>query len=140
MDFVEGFPMSENNDLVLVVVGRFTKYAHLLALKHHITVKHVAKAFVDHIFKLHSLPSVIVTDRDRIFTSHLWQDLFKALGVKLHLSTAYHPQSDGQTERVNQCLENYLRRMAFAQPKKWHSWLSMAEWWYSTNFHTHHSK
>jgi hypothetical protein len=136
MDFVEGLPTSENKDMILVVVDRFTKYAHFISLKHPITVKHVAKAFVDNIFKLHSLPSVIVTDRDRIFTSHLWQDLFKALGVKLHLSSSYHPQTDGQTERVNQCLENYLRCMVFAQPKKWHSLLSLAEWWYNTSFHT----
>jgi hypothetical protein len=134
MDFVEGLPTSENKDMILVVVDRFTKYAHFISLKHPITVKHVAKAFVDNIFKLHSLPSVIVTDRDRIFTSHLWQDLFKALGVKLHLSTSYQSQTDGQTERVNQCLENYLRCMVFAQPKKWHSLLSLAEWWYNTSF------
>ena len=79
---------------------------------------------------------MIVTDRDRIFTSNLWQQLFKSLGVKLHFSTSYHPQTDGQTERVNQCLETYLRCMAFDQPTKWHNWLSIAEWWYNTTFHT----
>ena len=62
-------------------------------------------AFKENIFKLHGLPTVIVTDRDRIFTSTLWQDMFKSLGVKLHFSTSYHPQTDGQTESVNQCLE-----------------------------------
>jgi hypothetical protein len=136
MDFVECLPTSNNKDLILVVVDRFTKYAHFIAMKHPITVKLVAQAFTDNIFKLHSLPMVIVTDRDRIFTSRLWQDLFKALGIKLHMSTSYHPQTDGQTERVNQCLETYLRCMPFAQPKKWHSWLSMAEWWYNSSFHT----
>ena len=136
MDFVEGLPTSENKDMILVVVDRFTKYAHFISLKHPITVKTVAKAYTDNIFKLHGLPSVIVTDRDGIFTSNLWQDLFKSLGVKLHFSTSYHPQTDGQTERVNQCLENYLRSMAFLQPKKWHQWLSLTEWWYNTTFHT----
>jgi hypothetical protein len=105
-------------------------------MKHPISAKTVAKAFTANIFKLHGLPSVIVTDRDKIFTSILWQDLFKSLGVKLHFSTSYHPQTDGQTERVNQCLENYLRNMAFQQPKKWHHWLPLAEWWYNTTFHT----
>ena len=96
----------------------------------------VVNAFTDHIFKLHGPPSVIVTDRDKIFTSTFWQELFKRLGVKLHFSTSYHPQTDGQTERVNQCLENYLRCMAFLQPKKWVTWLSLAEWWYNTSYHT----
>lgn len=121
MDFVEGLPVSENKNLILVVVDRFTKYAHFLSMKHPITVQSVARMFSDNIFKLHGLPSVIVTDRDKIFTSSLWQKLFKTLGIKLHMSTSYHPQSDGQTKRVNQCLENYLRCMAFQQPTKWHS-------------------
>jgi len=71
MDFVEGLPISENKDLILVVVDRFTIYAHFISMKHPITVKSVAKASVDNIFRLHSLPTVIVTDRDRIITSHL---------------------------------------------------------------------
>ena len=136
MDFVEGLPVSDNKDLILVVVDRFTKYAHFIGLKHPINVTTVAQAFTDNVFKLHGLPTVMVTDRDRIFTSHLWQKLFQKMGVKLHLSTSYHPQTDGHTERVNQCLENYLRCMAFAHPKKWYKWLSMAEWWYNTSFHT----
>ena len=120
MDFVEGLPLSEHKDLILVVVDRFTKYAHFISMKHPISVQSVARAFRDNIFKLHGLPTIIVTNRDRIFTSTLWQDLFKSLGVKLHFSTSYHPQTDGQTERVNQCLENYISNMAFLQPKKWH--------------------
>lgn len=135
MDFVEGLPLSENNDLILVVVDRFTKYAHF-SMKHPISVHSVARSFSEKKIKLHGLPAVIVTDRDKIFTSHLWQSLFKNLGVKLHMSTSYHPQSDGQTEQVNQCLESYLRCMAFQHPKKWHSWLAFAEWWYNTSFHT----
>lgn len=77
-----------------------------------------------------------MTDRDRIFTSNLWQALFKSLGVKLHLSTSYHPETDGQTERVNQCLENYLRCTCFTAPKKWFNWIALAEWWYNTAYHT----
>jgi hypothetical protein len=81
MDFVEGLPLSENKDMILVVVDRFTKYAHFISMKHPITAKTMAKAFSEHIFKLHGLPTVMVTDRDIIFTSALWQDLFKSLGV-----------------------------------------------------------
>ena len=122
--------------MILVVVDRFTKYAHFLTLSHPFQVQDVTTLFLDHIFKLHGLPTVIVTDRDRIFTSNLWQALFKSLRVKLHLSTAYHPETDGQTERVNQCLENYLRCMCFTTPKKWYYWISFAEWWYNTSYHT----
>lgn len=82
------------------------------------------------------MPCVIVTDRDRIYTSNLWQQVFKSFKIKLHFSTSYHPQSDGQNERVNQCLENYLRCICFQQPKKWHNWLALVEWWHKTSFHT----
>jgi hypothetical protein len=71
-----------------------------------------------------------------IFTSNLWQSLFKSLNVKLRLSTAYQPEIDGQTERLNQCLENYLRCLCFTAPKKWYHWISLAEWWLNTSYHT----
>jgi transposase InsO family protein len=95
----------------------------------------VAQLLLDNIFKLHELPKVILTDRDPIFTSSVWPSLFKAMGVQLHLTSAYHPQTDGQTERVNQCLENYLKCMCFSSPKRWCHWLSLAEWWYNS-YHT----
>jgi IS30 family transposase len=105
---VEGLPKSSNKNAILVVVDRLTKYAHFLPLAHPFTAQPVAQLFMDNIFKLHGLQVAIVIDRDKIFTSKLWQDMFKALKVSLHYSSTYHPQSDGQTERVNQCLENYL--------------------------------
>ena len=120
MDFVEGLPKSEHKNLTLVVVDRFTKYSHFIATKHPITVQSVARAFSNNVFRLHGMPLVIVTDSDRSFTSHLWPQLFKSVKIKLHLSTSYHPQTDGQTERVNQCLENYLMCMCFQQPRKRH--------------------
>ena len=133
MDFVEGLPKSEHKNLILVVVDRFTKCAHFVAMKHPITVRTVAQAFTDNIFKLHGLPTVIVTDRDMIFTSNLWQHLFNKMGVKLHMSTSYHPESDGQTERVNQQIECYLWCFISAHPKKWAQRLSFYELWYNTN-------
>jgi hypothetical protein len=136
MDFIEGLPTSNGNNVILVVVDRLTKFAHFLPLSHPYTVHKVDTLFLDNIFKLHGLPKVIVSDRDRIFTSKLWQELFSALKVDLHFSTAYHPESDGQTERVNQCLEQYLRTMAFQEPKKWSTWLTTAEWWYNSSYHT----
>lgn len=136
MAFVEGLPKSQGKDVILVVVDRFTKYSHFIALSHPFSVTTVLQAFIDNVFKLHGMPVSMLTDRDRIFTRNFWQALFKALGVKLNMSTAHHPQSDGQTKRVNQCLEAYLRSMAFNEPKKWCSWLSMAEWWFNTSYHT----
>lgn len=85
---------------------------------------------------LHGIPESIVTDRDRIFLSNFWQALFRLLGTQLHYSTAYHPQSDDQTERVNQCIENCLRCMTSSRPIQWKQWLPLAEWWYNTNFYT----
>jgi hypothetical protein len=86
--------------------------------------------------KLHGPPQVIVSDCDIIFTSKLWQEMLTAYKVDLHYSTTYHPESDGQTERVNQCLEQYLKCMAFKEPKKWAQWLPAAEWWYNSSYHT----
>jgi hypothetical protein len=136
MDFIEGLPKSQGKEVILVVVDRLTKYAHFISLSHPYTASDIAQIFLDNIFKLQGLPKVILTDIDPIFTSTVWQSLFKAMGVQLHLTSAYHPQTDGQTERVNQCLENYLRCMCFNSPKRWHYWLSLAEWWYNASFHT----
>jgi hypothetical protein len=78
----------------------------------------------------------IVTDRNNIFTSKLWQDIFKSMKISLQFSTTYHPQTCGQTERVNHCMESYLRWMIFHEPKKWISWLPLAKYWYNTSYHT----
>jgi hypothetical protein len=99
-------------------------------------VKTVAELFMAQIVKLHGPPTVITTDRDPIFLSKLWSEIFSAMKISLHFSTAYHPQSDGQTERVNQCMEQYLRCMAFQEPRKWSEYLPAAEFWYNSCFHT----
>lgn len=121
LDFIEGLPSSGHSNSILVVVDLFTKYAHFVPLSHPFTVAVVAKSFMTHIYKLHGLPHSIVSDRDHIFTSHFWKELFRLADVKLCHSSAYHPQSDGQTERVNQCLEPYLRCYVHACPTKWSS-------------------
>jgi transposase InsO family protein/ribosomal protein L21E len=136
MDFVEGLPKSQGKDVIMVVVDKFTKFAHFVPLSHPYSVDTVAQAFIDNVIKLHGPPLLIISDRDRIFTSSMWRNIFKSLKVELRYSSAYHPQSDGQTERVNQCLETYLRSMTFQEPKKWMSWLSLAEFWYNTTYHT----
>jgi hypothetical protein len=136
MDFIEGLPLSDGANTILVVVDRLTKYAHFLPLRHPYTATSVSKLFIDNIVKLHGVPATIVSDRDKIFTSHFWRELVKALGTKLNYSTAYHPQTDGQSERVNQCLEQYLRCAVQDNPRQWRKWLGLAEFWYNSSFHT----
>ena len=91
MDFVEGLPTSNSYNAILVVVDRFTKFAHFIAIKHPFTAAQIARVVLDHVVKLHGLPSSIVTDRDKIFVSAFWKELFKLYNINLQLSTAYHP-------------------------------------------------
>ena len=122
MDFVEGLPKVDGYSVILVVVDRFTKYAHFMALKHPYTALSVARVLYDQVIKLHGMPQSIVSDRDKVFTSTVWTELFKMEGVQLKYSTAYHPQIDGQMERVNQCLEMYLRCAVSQSPRQWKTW------------------
>ena len=117
MDFIGGLPNSQGKNTILVVVDRLSKYAHFIALAHPYSALTIAQLFLDHIYKLHSLPKSIVSDRDPVFVSNFWRELFKLQGVKLKYSIAYHPQTDGQTEVINRCLEQYLRCMTEEKPK-----------------------
>ena len=94
MDFVEGLPTSGAANYVLVVVDSFTKYAHFVPLHHSFIALVVAKAFMNNIYKLHGMPEAIISDRDRIFLSHFWRELFGLADVQLRMSSSYHPQSE----------------------------------------------
>jgi hypothetical protein len=117
MDFIDGFPKCGGYSVILVIVDRFTKYAHFISLRHPCTTTSVVQAFFSNIAKLHGLLKTIVSDRDKIFTSHFWKELFQLLDTKLCLSSTHHAQSDGQTKRLNQCLETYLRCVVSATTK-----------------------
>nr|GEZ38044.1 hypothetical protein [Tanacetum cinerariifolium] len=136
MDFIEKLPTSYGKLVIVVVVDRLIKYAHFIPLTNPSIASQVAQVFLDQVYKLHGLPESIVSDRDKVFLSNFWKALFAELKVKLKLSTAYHPQTDGQTKVVNRSLGCYLRCMCGEKSKEWVKWLPLAEFWYNTNYHT----
>ena len=111
MDFIGGLPKRKSYDTILVGMAKFSKYGHFLPLSHPFTALQVAQLYVDQVYRLHGLPKVLVTDRDPIFTSTLWQELCRLTNTTMNMSSASHPDIDGQTEKLNQCLETFLRCM-----------------------------
>lgn len=136
MDFVEGLPPSGNVNYILIVVDSFTKYGRFLPLLHPFTAPVVAKLFLNNVYRLHGLPIAIISDSDCTFTSHFWHELFLLADVSLQMSSSYHPQSDGQTERLNQTIETFLRYFVNACPAKWSSWIALAKFWYNASPHS----
>jgi hypothetical protein len=136
MDFVEGFPHIHGKSVILTVVDRFLKYAHFLPLGHPYTATSVAWVFFDGVVRLHGIPSSIVSDRDPVFTSQFWRELFALSGVKLNMSSAFHPQSDGQSEATNKVITMYLRCLTGDRPHSWLQWLPWAEFCYNSAFHS----
>ncbi|KAK1663856.1 hypothetical protein QYE76_052015 [Lolium multiflorum] len=136
LDFIEGLPKVGGKSIILTVIDRFSKYVHFIALGHPYTAAFVARAFFDGIVRLHGFPSSIVNDRDPVFTGHVWRDLFWLAGVKLRLSAAFHPQTDGQSEVVNKVIAMYLRYVTGGRPRAWVDWLAWAEYCYNTSDHS----
>ena len=117
MDFVFGLPKdSEGNTGIVVFVDRLSKMAHLAAVPDSIDGEGTAQLFIDRVFRQHGLPLAIVSDRDPRFTSSFWKSTFRVLGTRLDMSTADHPQTDGQTERVNRVVEDILRSVCAETP------------------------
>ena len=132
MDFITRFPMTwRKHDSIMVVVDKLTKATHFIPVKSTHKADDITKIFMKEIFKLHGLPKAIVFNRDPKLTSNFWKGLFADLGTKLNFSTAYHPQTDGQTERLNQVLEDMLRMYVMHKPTKWEEYLHLVEFAYN---------
>jgi hypothetical protein len=135
MDFILGLPRTPSgNDSIWVIVDRLTKSAHFIPIKKTFSLEKLDKLYIQEIVSLHGVPLRIVSDRDARFVSRFWQSLQKALGTKLDFSTAYHPQTDGQTERVNQILEDMLRSCALEFQGAWDDYLPLAEFAYNNSY------
>src|SRR5271169_3060821 len=133
-DFVTDLPVSNGYDSLLVFVDRLTKMCHLVPCLKTTTAPEFAKMFLDNIIRLHGIPDSLVSDRGSIFTSRFWKSLSKLMGLKQRLSTSFHPQTDGQTERMNQTVEQYLRIYCNYQQDNWFNLLPIAEFAYNNAF------
>jgi hypothetical protein len=136
MDFIEGFPKVGGNSVVLTVVDRFSKYDHFITLGHPYSATTVATAFFTNIIHLHGFPSSIVSDCDPVFTSRVWQEMFKLSSTQLCLSSAFRPQTDGQSEVTNRVIVMYLCCLADDQSWSWLPWLLWAEYCFNTSYQT----
>jgi hypothetical protein len=132
-DFITDLPVSNGKDSVLVFVDRMTKMVHFIACSKTTDAPEFAHLFVSNIVRLHGLPASIVSDRGSIFTSHFWSTLASILKIDPRKSTAFHPQTDGQTERMNQTLEAYLRISCSYNQDDWFDWLPLAEFAYNNS-------
>ncbi|GJV80540.1 putative reverse transcriptase domain-containing protein [Tanacetum coccineum] len=137
MDFITKLPRTRNgHDAIWVVVDRLTKSAHFLAIREDYSTEKLARLYTDEIVARHGVPVSIILDRDARFTSRLWQTFQKALGTRLDMSTAYHPQTDGQSERTIQTLEDMLRACVIDFGGSWDVHLPLAEFSYNNSYHT----
>ena len=135
MDFIVGLPRTSNGfDAIWVVIDRLTKSAHFLPIRMTFSMEQLAELYVKEIVKLHGVPKSIISDRDSRFTSHFWKSVQAAMGTKLKFSTAFHPQTDGQTERTNQILEDMLRACALDFKGSWSKFLPLAEFAYNNSY------
>ena len=136
MDLIVQLPLSRTYDAIFVVVDRFSKMAHFIPTTTNVTAPQLAQLFLDNIVRFHGFPRSIISDRDSKFLSYFWQELFSLVDTTLRFSTANHPQTDGQTERTNRTLEQYLRIFTRYKSAHWASFLTLAEIAYNNSTHS----
>jgi hypothetical protein len=135
MDFIVGLPRTQSGyDSIWVIVDRLTKVAHVIPVKTTYSRPQLVEMYMSRIVCLHGVPKKIVSDRGTQFTSKFWKRLHETLDTQLRFSSAYHPQTDGQTERVNQILEDMLRACALQYGRSWDKSLPYAEFFYNNSY------
>jgi len=134
-DFITKLPLAQGYNSILVVVDRLTKIVHFIPTTEKTSAEGLARLFRDNIWKLHRLLESIISDRGLQFAAGLMRELNEMLGIKSKLSMAFDPQIDGQTERVNQELEQYLRMFIDHRQEQWPKWLGTAEFAYNNKVH-----
>jgi hypothetical protein len=135
MDFITGLPKSQKgHNAILVVVDQLSKVAHFLPVKETITASQLAELYISRIVSLHGIPKEISSDHGGLFTFKFWESFQEAMGTHITWSSAYHPQSQGQVERVNQVLEDMLRACVISFGKKWEESLPFAEFSYNNSY------
>jgi len=135
-DFITKLPLAQGYEAILVVCDCFSKMAHFIATTEKTLAEGLAKLFWDYVWKLHGLPESIISDRGVQFAVGMMKELNNLLEIQTKLSTAYHPQMDGQTERINQELEQYLRVFIDHRQEQWPDWLGTVEFTYNNKVHT----
>ena len=137
MDFVVGLPRSQkNHDSIWVIVDRLTKSAHFIAYSMSYSVERLCQLNIQQVVRLHDLPITIVSDRYSRFTAEFWKSLQTAMGISLRMSSAFHPQTDGQTERTNQVMEDMLRACVLDFEGTWETHLPLIEFAYNNSYHS----
>jgi len=134
MDFIRDLPKSEGDHAILIVIDRLTKMAPVLPCTKEMDSRQFSDFFMREICRLHGLPKDIIMDRGSIFTSDLWKEMTKPLGIERRLSRAFHPQTDGQTEWTNSTLEQFLRAYVNYQQDNWKELLPTAEFAYNNGY------
>ncbi|GJU38515.1 putative reverse transcriptase domain-containing protein [Tanacetum coccineum] len=136
MDFVSGLPRTPSGyDSIWVIVDRLTKSAHFLPMKKTDSIEKLAQLYLKEIVCKHGVPTSIISDRDSLFTSRFWKSLQEAMGTQLDMSTAYHPETDGQSERTIQTLEDMLRACVIDFGSSWDRHLPLVEFSYNNSYH-----
>ena len=127
MDFVTRLPVSQGYDAIIVLIDLLTKIRHLITCHTPINASDVVRLYLQHVWKHHETLMFVTLDRGTQFTAQLWQTLLRYLKIKTRISTPYHPETDGQSERLNAVMEQYSRHYVSYQQEHWIKWLPMAE-------------